>query len=135
MKLNENFQILEEWKKIARTDWQRVKRNLRDKDASAAGFFLQQCLEKFLKAFLLGHGWKLKKIHRIDTLLDEAVNYDARLESFYELCERVSGYYFTDRYPPLGITDLTCKDIKRDIKEAKKFIQAMFPKEKLIAKK
>ncbi|HID43137.1 MAG TPA: HEPN domain-containing protein [Archaeoglobaceae archaeon] len=60
-KPGENFQFIEDWKKIARNDWQRVRRNLRDRDAIAAGFFLQQCLEKFLKAFLLAHGWKLKK--------------------------------------------------------------------------
>ena len=125
MKPQENSQIREDWKRIARTDWQRVKRNLRDKDAIAAGFFLQQCLEKFLKAFLLARGWGLKKIHKLDTLLDEAVEYDDGLEVFYGLCERVSGYYLADRYPILISLELTCEDIERDLEEAKRFIKAL----------
>ena len=37
---------------IARKDWKRADRNLKDRDSEAAGFFLQQSLEKYLKAFL-----------------------------------------------------------------------------------
>jgi len=64
--------IIEEWKRIARADWRRVKRNMRDEDTTSAGFYLQQSLEKFLKAFLIEHGWKLRKIHRLEALLDDA---------------------------------------------------------------
>jgi len=124
-------QVLEDWKQIARIDWQRIKRNLRDKDALAAGFYLQQCLEKFLKAFLLSHGWKLTKTHRLDILLEKAINYDAALKTFYELCERVSGYYLADRYPPMIPTRLTCQDIERDMPKAKELIKALFPEESL----
>jgi HEPN domain-containing protein len=127
----QNSRVPEDWKVVARMDWQRVKRNLRDQDAVAAGFFLQQCLEKFLKAFLLSHNWKLRRIHRLDTLLDYAVNYDDSLEVYYELCERVSGYYFADRYPPLIPSELTCKDIEKDMQESEKFIKMMFPEEEL----
>ena len=52
MNKKENSFIPEEWKTVAQRDWERVKRNLRDDDAEAAGFFLQQSLEKYLKAFL-----------------------------------------------------------------------------------
>jgi HEPN domain-containing protein len=126
-----NSQFIEDWKKIAKIDWERVGRNLKDRDAVAAGFFLQQCLEKYLKAFLLTHGWKLKKIHRLDTLLDEAVNHDESLQAFYELSEAISGYYRADRYPPLGTEQLACEDIEKDLEEAKRFILTMFPEEKL----
>ena len=129
MKSQENSRATEDWKRIARTDWERVKRNLRDKDAIAAGFFLQQCLEKFLKAFLITHGWKVKNIHKLDTLLDQAVEYNAGLEAFYGLCERVSGYYLADRYPLLIPTELTCQDIERDLEEAKRFVKALSGKE------
>jgi hypothetical protein len=40
MKPHENSRVPEEWKKIARIDWQRIQRNLRSQDAIAAGFFL-----------------------------------------------------------------------------------------------
>ncbi len=123
--------ILEDWKKIARKDWARLKRNLKDGDAEAAGYFLQQALEKYLKAFLLGHGWRLKKIHALHDLLSDAVIYNPVLESFRKLCEQTSGYYFADRYPPLVPTELTCEDIEENMKEAKKLIQTLFPEEEL----
>lgn len=118
---------IEEWIKAARKDWERAKRNLREEDTDAAGFYLQQSLEKYLKAFLLQYGWPLV----LDALLDEAVKYDSNLKSFYELCERVSGYYLADRYPPLGGLGLTCEELKNDLAEARTFIKTLFPKEEL----
>ncbi len=122
----------EDWKKIARKDWDRVKRNLRDRDSEAAGYFLQQSLEKYLKAFLLQHGWRLRKIHALHDLLTDAVVHNPTLETFRELCERVSGYYFVDRYPPLIPSELTYEDVEGDRIEAKRFIQTMFPEEGLL---
>ena len=96
MKKYNNSLIAEEWKKVARKDWNRITRNLRDEDMEAAGFFLQQSLEKYLKAFLLYHGWKLRKIHALHDLLNDAVNYNPALERFRKLCEKVTGYYLFD---------------------------------------
>ena len=129
MKKPDEFLAPEEWKKIACKDWQRVKRNLRDGDAEAAGFFLQQCLEKYLKAFLLKQGWKLRKVHELDALLDDVLKYNSDLKVFYKLCERVTGYYFAERYPPLSLSELTCEDIEGDLDGARGLIQAMFPEE------
>jgi HEPN domain-containing protein len=97
--------IAEDWLKIARKDWQRIGRNLRARDLEAAAFFLQQSLEKYLKAFLLSRQWKLRRIHELDALLDEAVRHDSALEVFRDLCERVSA--------------------------ARNFVKTMFPDEKL----
>jgi len=131
MKKGEKFGNIEDWIKIARLDWQRIKRNLKEIDLIAAGFYLQQSLEKYIKAFLLIHGWQLKKIHELDALLDEVIKYKPELASFYKLCERVAGYYFADRYPPLGDLGLTIADLEKDIVEAKSFIHALFPEEDL----
>jgi len=124
-----------DWKKIARKDWERVSRNLRDKDAEAAGFYLQQALEKYLKAFLLQHGWKLKKIHTLHTLLKDAVAYKPELETFRQLCQKVSGYYVIDRYPLFAASGLDCKDIEEDLEESKELVKSLFPEEDLNAKK
>lgn len=126
-----NISLLEDWKKIARKDWERVKRNIKYNDAVAAGFFLQQSLEKFMKAFLLSNGWNLKKIHKLDTLLDEAIKYNPKLEVFYDLCERISVYYIADRYPPFGTFDYNCDDIQKDLYESESFVKLMFPDEDL----
>jgi HEPN domain-containing protein len=120
-----------EWLSIARKDWTRIHLMLENDDAEAAALFLQQSVEKFLKAFLLEHGWKLRKIHELDALLDDAAKYKPELENFRDLCERVSGYYFAERYPPLGELDLRFEDVKKGLIEAKKFVKAMFPLEKL----
>lgn len=41
--------VFDEWIGVARKDWTRAQRNLKDRDVEAAGFFLQQSLEKYLK--------------------------------------------------------------------------------------
>jgi len=115
-----------DWHKVAKKDWQRMKIMLDGSDFEAAGYFLQQSLEKYIKAFLLEKGSRLKKIHELDALLDDAVKYDASLEFFRGLCERVSGYYLAERYPPLVEEGLTSKDLEKDIKEAKRFVKALF---------
>lgn len=126
MKEPENSLYHEDWKESAIKDWQRIKVMLKEKDTEAAAYFLQQSLEKHLKAYLLQHGWKLKKIHRLDTLLDDAIKYNSTLESFRKLCERVSGYYLTERYPKLIPSELTTADIEKDVKEAHDLIEALF---------
>lgn len=131
MKNASESSIPNEWIRIAEKDWKRIERNLRDRDIEAAAFFLQQSLEKYLKAFLIKHKWKLRKIHELDALLDEAAKYKTELENFRDLCERVSGYYFAERYPPLGAFELTSKDIQGDLKEARKFVRMLFPEEKV----
>lgn len=131
MKEHKNSQEPKDWIKVAKKDWERVKRNLNSNDPEAAGFYLQQSLEKFLKAFLLQHSWKLKKIHELHYLLSDAVRYDPALEVFRKLCESVSGYYIADRYPFLVHSELTCEDIQKHLEEAKKLIQTVFPEEVL----
>ena len=121
----------DDWIKMARKDFRRINVLLRDEDAEGAAFFLQQSLEKYLKAFLLQNNWKLKKIHDLDTLLDYAAEFDERLSIFIDLCEKVTGYYFTERYPVLIPSDLTIQDIESDKADAKRFIKALFPDEYL----
>jgi len=129
MSRHRNSLIIEEWKRIAKKDWKRVKRQLDDGAAEAAGYFLQQSLEKYPKALLLQYGWKLRKIHALHDLLNDVTAYNPDLEKFRKLCERVSGYYFVERYPPLIPSGLTCEDIERDMKKAEEFIKAMFESE------
>ena len=125
MKNSQDSVYPSDWHKIAEKDMQRVKTMLELDDPEAAGFFMQQSLEKYLKAFLLQHRWKLKKLHNLYTLLDTAVVYKPSLEKYRTLCERVSGYYISERYPALVNTELTCEDIEKNIYEAEKFINEL----------
>ena len=110
---------------------QRLAAHSKDRDAEAAGLFLQQSLEKYLKAFLISHDWKLRKIHELDALLDEASKLQQDLETHRDLCERVSGYYMAERYPPLSEFELSVADLRRDLKEARDFVKLMFLGERL----
>lgn len=126
-----NASFPEDWKRVARKDWQRAIKSLKEGDIEASAFWLQQSLEKYLKAFLLKYGWKLRKIHELHELVSDAVIYEPSLEKFRPLCERVSGYYLLERYPMPISPELTSEDIEKDVEEAKKFIKAMFPEEEL----
>ena len=88
-----------DWLKKAKVDFKRVKARLEEDDIEDAAFHLQQALEKYLKGFLLFHGWKLKKIHDLEALLDDSVKYDRNLEQFRPLVQQVTSYYLVDRYP------------------------------------
>ena len=131
MSRSQNSLYIEDWKEIARRDWERIKRNLRDGDAEAAGFFFQQALEKYLKAFLLEKGWELRKTHSLSALLDYAIEHSSELEAFRSLCERVTDYYFIERYPRLVTSEFKPEQIQKDLKEAERFVKAMFPGEEI----
>jgi HEPN domain-containing protein len=118
-----------DWLRIARKDWIRISKMLEVMDTEDAAFHLQQSLEKYLKAFLIEKGWKLKKTHEIEELLDEAIKHNSNLETFYPLCERVSNYYMIDRYPHISTYELTSEDLKKDMNEARDLIKLLFPKE------
>jgi len=62
-----------DWLRIAEKDLERVRSLLDGGDGELAGFCLQQAVEKFLKAFLLSKGWKLRRVHDLNTLLDDAL--------------------------------------------------------------
>jgi len=94
----------DDWRAVGRQDWHRIHVMLADGDADGAGLFLQQALEKFLKAYLLGKGWKLKKVHTLQSLLDEVATHDQTIRPFRGLCEQVSDFYMAERYPTLGGT-------------------------------
>jgi HEPN domain-containing protein len=117
---NSDSAYISEWFTAGDKDWRRVGILLENEDEEGAAFHLQQALEKYLKGFLLSKGWELKRIHDLETLLDEAVKLDEKLESFRSLCERVSNYYFSQRYPPIIPLDTNSENVKNDLDESEK---------------
>lgn len=100
-----------DWVDIAEKDWGRARR-LQEEDPELAGFCLQQAVEKFLKAFLLAHGWDLRRIHGLDALLDDAVFYEPDLESYRSICQRISAFYLIERYPIAHDAEITHEDVQ-----------------------
>jgi len=99
-------------------------------DGEAAGFYLQQSLEKFLKASLASQGHPLRRIHALQALLDVVTTSHQGLERFRPFCERVSGYYVLARYPDAGDAP-EVERIRQDLDEARNLILALFPDERL----
>lgn len=104
---------------------------LGQQDPSAAGFFLQQALEKYLKAYLIAQGWGLRKTHELDRLLDACLDYTPALDRFRPLCERVSTYYVVERYPGVVGTGPDADEVRRDLENAASLIVALFRDEAL----
>lgn len=78
----------QDWMRTADADFRRVSKRLAEGDIEDAAFHLQQAMEKYLKGFLLSKGWKLKKIHDLEALLDDAVRYLQALEPFRLLVQQ-----------------------------------------------
>ena len=92
----------QDWYEKAKKDIKRVKILLEAEDIEGAGFHLQQAAEKAIKGFLLGKGWKLKRSHDLEDLLNSAIEYDPNLERFREALQFTTEFYIEDRYPYFG---------------------------------
>lgn len=114
-----------DWLRIAEKDLGRVGHLLDVQDPEAAGFYLQQAVEKFLKAFLLSKGWQLERIHDLETLLNAALAYDLSFEPFRALCQKITGFYFVERYPFVTEAGLTEDDVRTSLEQAKGFIEQL----------
>ena len=111
-----------DWVRIAEKDWGRAQKLLAEGDFEAAGFFLQQAMEKYLKAYLLSHGWTLKRIHDLEILLNDALPFDASLEEFRSLCQIASGFYMIERYPFPGSPGISDEDVRDCMSDAKRLV-------------
>lgn len=124
--------LSEEWRSYARRDWTRVQHMLDVGDAEAAGLFLQQAIEKYLKGWLLDRGLGLRKVHALQRLLDDAAGIAPSLAPFRPLCERVSAYYLLERYPHDDAGNhLDLAQVESDRAEARDLVMALFPDEAL----
>ena len=112
-----------DWLRIAEKDLQRAEHLLGIHDAEAAGFYLQQAVEKFLKAFLLSKGWKLERIHDLEALLNDALAYDPSLEEFRSACQKITAFYFVERYPFVTGTGLTEDDVRSSREQVQQLIE------------
>jgi HEPN domain-containing protein len=124
MPRNESF-YPNDWLRIAEKDLVRAEHLMSVQDPEAAGFYLQQSVEKFLKAFLLRNGWQLQKIHDLEPLLNEALAYDNSFEPYRTVLQKITGFYFVERYPFTLDAGLTLEDIREAINEVKPFIDSL----------
>ena len=72
----------EDWFRIGDKELKRAQNLLELGDIQGSGFNIQQAAEKYLKGYLLSHGWELSRIHNLETLINEVVVYDPSFERF-----------------------------------------------------
>ncbi len=85
-------------------------------------FHVQQAVEKYLKGFLLHTGWPLRRIHDLETLVQEAIARDADFAPFLAPCQRITEYYIETRYP-IGVhTLLRQETVAADLETARQLI-------------
>ena len=60
---------------------------------------LHETAERFLKAFLIHHGWNLIKTHDLSRLLAEACNFDNGFDRFAETAQTLTEQFWEQHYP------------------------------------
>lgn len=112
----------QEWFKKASHDLDALQDVLKgSRHPDVAGVLLQQCVEKYLKGYLISKGWKLIKTHDLKQLLDEAVKHNRQFKKYYDLLDIVTGYYFEEKYP-FGEVEVSIEEIKDNFKDTRKLI-------------
>lgn len=84
------------------------------------GFFIQQSAEKYLKGYLLSHGWHLQKIHDLVVLGREAAGYDKSFEDFISFLRKAARFYFESRYPMGYALEYTSEEMKEALEQLRK---------------
>ncbi len=77
----------------------------------------------FRIGFLLSRGWSLRRIHELDSLLNDAVIYEPSLEEFREACLKITEYYLEERYPSAIPSKLNKQEVAESLKVATKMIE------------
>ena len=60
---------------------------------------LQEAVERYLKGFLIAKGWRLRKVHDLTLLNDEAKKFDPQFDKFDDLCESLTEQFWAQHYP------------------------------------
>jgi HEPN domain-containing protein len=115
---------IEEWIARAEHDLEAAQLLLDHKaHADIVLFHAHQAVEKYLKAFLLHHGWKLRKIHDLETLITDAMDVESAFETYLDLGRRLTAFYYTERYPPGPVPSYAFEETRRLLKQTEALIR------------
>lgn len=124
--MNENNTKSDEWFEKGKRDLEAAGLILRYRGhPDPAAMLLQQAMEKYLKGFLIGKGWKLVKTHNLKYLLDECIKHNPEFGRYYDLGIKLTKYYIDEKYPPMT-TEITLEEaqaLHAQVEELLKFIK------------
>jgi len=95
-------EILKEWLDKAEGDYRSAMREFRARNFpnyDAAGFHAQQCIEKYLKAFLQMHNVRFQKTHDLLALMELCIPIYPEIEMDRELLAYLNQFAINYRYP------------------------------------
>jgi HEPN domain-containing protein len=116
-------QRYKDWFAHAELDMADAKVLLKYKGSSETiAFHLQQAAEKYIKGYLVKHGWSLKKIHDIEALLTAASRYNEFFREFLDLGRLISAAYIESRYPSGPPKEYSYKQITEWLAQTEKLI-------------
>lgn len=82
--------------------------------ADVTCYFSHQVTEKSLKAFLIQHSIRFKKIHHLPGLLKMCLKQNQQFSEFKKACRILNDYYIETRYP----MDIPINYTKKEAEEA-----------------
>lgn len=113
------------WIKKAESDLKLGKVSITNDDPSTDGicFYMQQCAEKYLKAFLTFNGKEIEKTHDIAKLINECSKVDKGFNSLFEFgVTELTDYAVESRYDILFFpSEDEAKDSIEIAEKVKKF--------------
>lgn len=108
------------WFKRADEDLEFIEIILKEKRFSfnPICFHAQQAAEKYLKGFLACHDLHVRKIHDLETLVDDAKTVNQSFETLRSEIKFLNQFYIASRYPE-DYTEFTLGDAKKAYEAAK----------------
>ena len=67
---------------------------------------LHEAVERYLKGFLIAHGWKLKRTHDLADLILDAQAFDLRFAALKPMAESLTNQFFAQHYPGSDLAEL-----------------------------
>ncbi|RMF59072.1 MAG: HEPN domain-containing protein [Calditrichaeota bacterium] len=119
-------EIVREWIQKAEGDYHSALREYRARkfpNFDAAGFHAQQCIEKYLKAFLQLHQLPFQKTHDLLALQHLCSNVLPELEFYRDLLAYLSQFAIVYRYPGENATKEQAKKAIQALKQLRSFLR------------
>ncbi len=119
-------QVAKEWVERGKHDLDVAKLLLREGGyLDVAVFHIHQAIEKYLKGYLIYKGWGLKKIHDLESLVTEAMTFDATFQKYLDLGRKLTAFYYEERYPPGSVTSYSKEEVEELLEEAEELINKL----------
>ena len=120
--------ITEEWITKAEEDCLVAVRELRSEPpaTNAVCFHSQQCIEKYMKAILQENEVEFERIHDLDILLQQCIDFIPGLEDHRDELVKLSTYAVDVRYPGFRVSEKEADECVEIMGELRQIIKNYF---------